>query len=118
MDYSITTTPYDDGSKIDVQLKDKLSNTYPSGVKVRLVIYTRNVVSKIINLVTGRYQGKLGYVSYGTNMLSAGYHTVKVLSLDSRYSFGASCKLYIKPVATLKKKTYMTISNGVRHQVG
>lgn len=112
--YFITSNSYDDGSKIEVRVKDKSSNYYPNGVKIKLVIYTGSRISKTIVLVTGKYGNKQAYVAYGTNMLSAGTHNVKVLSADNKYYLNANSKLIIKKSATTKKKTYMMITNGKR----
>lgn len=111
--YVVTSRQYDDGSRIDVQVRDKASNKPINGVKIKLVIYTGSRISKTVVLTTANFDGKFAWIAYATNMLTAGSHLVKIMPYDtSKYMGTRNAQLYIKAIATKKKKSYMMITNG------
>ena len=108
---------FEDGSRtVDIIVKDKASKKALNKIKVKILIYTGNKVTKTYTkLVTAYYKFKKenGFAMYGGGIKAfgkAGTHKIKVLPNDVRYS-GSSNVIKFSVPKTAKSKT-VVVSNG------
>lgn len=110
--YGVTSISRADGSSLHILVKNKNTNKLINGAKIKLLVYTGKKY-KTITLVSAKFSSKgNGYVGYGTNVLSAGTHNVKIVSNDSRYTGTLTVKFIIKSTAKKYPKQTIRISNG------
>lgn len=80
------------GTALTIKVKNKKTGKYIAGVKIKLLIYTGKTY-KPIKLVSKKVKNYCA-VGYGTNALSVGTHTVKIIIDDVRYT-GSDKSSYI-----------------------
>ena len=109
---------FEDGSRtVDIIVKDKATKQAMNKIKVKVLIYTGNKVTKTYaKLLTAyyKYNKEKGYAMYGGGIKAfgkAGTHKIVVAPVDSRYS-GKSNAIKISVPKSAKNIKTFVVSNG------